>query len=121
ILVWAGTIAGLAAMAAAAIAGGSGVALPDDDVAAETVVGTAATGIATATGFGVVAAGCSFSTFATGSIAGSGEAVPSDDGFAVGRRVADDQRREIIVSGRWVGPRGLQRQRSLKRYAGYGF
>lgn len=76
----------LAAMAAAAMASGA-VALPDDDAAAGTIIGVTATGIATATGFGVVTAGPSCFTGAAGSAAVACEESPGEvsleDGFAV--------------------------------------
>ncbi|HXL28469.1 MAG TPA: hypothetical protein VN968_04155 [Bradyrhizobium sp.] len=87
-LTWAADAAGapvaavLAAMAAAAIASGA-VALPDDGEAAGTIVDAMATGITTATGVGVVAAGPSCCAGLAGLALASVAGLSLEDGFAV--------------------------------------
>jgi hypothetical protein len=72
----------VAAIAAAAIASGV-VALPVDGEAAGTTVDATAMGTATATGFGVVAAGSSCCAGVAGSALVSAAEPSSEDGFAV--------------------------------------
>jgi hypothetical protein len=69
-------------MAAAAIASGA-VALPDDGDAAGTIVDAMATGITTATGVGVVAAGPSCCAGLAGLALASVAGLSLEDGFAV--------------------------------------
>jgi hypothetical protein len=75
-------VAELAAIAAAAIASGA-VALPDDGEAAGTIVDAMATGITTATGVGVVAAGPSCCAGLAGLALESAAGLSLEDGFAV--------------------------------------
>jgi hypothetical protein len=78
-------VAELAAIAAAAIASGA-VALPDDGEAAGTIVDAIATGITTATGVGVVAAGpscCAGLAGLAGLALESAAGLSLEDGFAV--------------------------------------
>src|SRR5216684_1955051 len=88
VLAWAADAAGapvaaeLAAIAAAAIASGA-VALPDDGEAAGTIVDAMATGITTATGVGVVAAGPSCCAGLAGLALASVAGLSLEDGFAV--------------------------------------
>jgi hypothetical protein len=86
----------LAAMAAAAIASGA-VALPDGGVAAGEFVGADVTGIATATGFGVVADGAAGWPKA----AGSGVEAFSEDGFS-GDFAAPALAKPDFVRDRWT-------------------
>jgi hypothetical protein len=88
VLAWGADAAGapvaaeLAAIAAAAIASGA-VALPDDGEAAGTIVDAMATGITTATGVGVVAAGPSCCAGLAGLALASVAGLSLEDAFAV--------------------------------------
>ena len=72
----------LAAIAAAAIASGA-VPVPDVGVAAGTSVGATGTGIATATGFGVVTDGASCCVEAAGAVEEPVAAIVSETGFSI--------------------------------------